>query len=296
MEFREYMHIEKLASDEVEGILEGKCWVFPKIDGTNASVWLSDGKLQFGSRKRHLHEGSDNAGFLVSNKDSFNLLKLLSHNPSWRLYGEWLVPHTLKTYSGDAWRKFYVFDVFDEATQRYLPYGDYCALLHNHDIEYIHPLRVYTNPTEEALLKPLHENTFLIEDGKGIGEGIVIKRYDFVNKYGRQTWAKLVTNDFKAKHARNSTPEVTELQKTVEEKVIASHLHYSTIEKVYAKLTQNETWSSKLIPQLLGTVWHDFVTEEIWDILKKHKNPTLDFARLQRLVNARTKEVLNHLL
>ena len=37
--------------------------MFPKIDGTNGTVWLSDGEVQAGSRSRQLSAESDNAGF-----------------------------------------------------------------------------------------------------------------------------------------------------------------------------------------------------------------------------------------
>ena len=62
-EFKKYMHIERFGTDEVQGIELGDCYVFPKLDGTNASLWSEDGKIQAGSRKRHLSIDADNAGF-----------------------------------------------------------------------------------------------------------------------------------------------------------------------------------------------------------------------------------------
>ena len=52
--YTKYMHVEKLGSGEVEGILDGTCYLFYKIDGTNACVWYGENTdtLQFGSRKR----------------------------------------------------------------------------------------------------------------------------------------------------------------------------------------------------------------------------------------------------
>lgn len=43
MKFNKYQHVEKLGNKEVEGINIGTCYVFPKIDGTNASIWNDDG-------------------------------------------------------------------------------------------------------------------------------------------------------------------------------------------------------------------------------------------------------------
>ena len=36
-EFKKYQHVERLGTSEVQGIENGMCYVFPKIDGTNAS-------------------------------------------------------------------------------------------------------------------------------------------------------------------------------------------------------------------------------------------------------------------
>ena len=38
-EFKQYQHIERFGTSEVESIEFGLCYVFPKIDGTNSSMW-----------------------------------------------------------------------------------------------------------------------------------------------------------------------------------------------------------------------------------------------------------------
>ena len=49
-------------------------------------------------------------------------------------------------------------------------------------------------------------------------------------------------------------------------------------------------WTSKFIPRLLQTVFYDLVNEELWNIIKKHKNPKIDFAYLQRLTITKVKQ------
>ena len=39
MEFVKYPHLERFGNDEVQGIEFGECWIFPKLDGANASIW-----------------------------------------------------------------------------------------------------------------------------------------------------------------------------------------------------------------------------------------------------------------
>lgn len=63
--FRKYQHIERLNNSLNKSYLIGDCYVFPKIDGTNSSVWLENGKLKAGSRNRELSLDNDNANFLL---------------------------------------------------------------------------------------------------------------------------------------------------------------------------------------------------------------------------------------
>lgn len=70
---------------------------------------------------------------------------------------------------------------------RYLPYEEYQPLLEQYGLNYIPPLKIIENPREQDIYDLLPTNTFLIEDGKGSGEGVVIKNYAYKNPYGRQT-------------------------------------------------------------------------------------------------------------
>ena len=49
-------------------------------------------------------------------------------------------------------------------------------------------------------------------------------------------------------------------------------------------------WDTKYIPRLLNTIYNCLVTEEMWNIVKKYKNPTINFSRLQYFCNVRTKQ------
>ncbi len=306
MEFRKYQHLERYGTDEVEGIEIGTTYVFPKIDGTNGSIWLSDGEIQAGSRRRHLSLESDNHGFYAWAIRQDNIKKYLLANPTHRLFGEWLVPHSLKTYREDALRKFYVFDVSEDKSPSqvkhegdslitYMPYNYYAPGLEEFGIDFIIPLAVVENGTEKQFTNQLARNVFLIEDGQGVGEGIVIKNYSFVNKYGRQTWAKIVTNEFKEKHSRSFGPTALKGAKIVELEIAREYVTKSLCEKVHAKIINDTgSWSSKMIPRLLSSVYHDVITEESWHMIKKFKNPTIDFGLLQRHVYARVKEKMTN--
>lgn len=295
--FKKYQHIERYGTDEVEGIECGTCYVFPKIDGTNGSIWYSDG-VSAGSRNRELTLDEDNQGFYKWVLDQDNFCSFFKKNKNVILYGEWLVPHSLKTYRDSAWRKFYVFDVctLSEDKLHYLPYEEYKPILEKYDIEYIPAIKIIENGAEEKFRECLDNNTYLIEEGKGFGEGIVIKNYDFVNKYGRTTWAKIVRNEFKDKHRRKmGTPKVD--YKIVEKEIVDKYCSEQFIKKTYRKiLTRRKTgWRSEYIPELLSRVFHDFIVEESWNFIKEFKNPTINYKRLKGEVVKKIKEVMAEL-
>ncbi|AGO47407.1 RNA ligase family protein [Cellulophaga phage phi19:3] len=307
MEFKKYQHLERFGTTEVQNIELGKTYIFPKIDGTNASVWLNEkGEIQAGSRNRHLTLEADNAGFYAWVKEQSNLLEYLLENPKHRLYGEWLVPHSLKTYKENAWRNFYVFDVAVDRDENeilhesddkvnYLAYDYYKPLLEEKEINFISPISIITNASYEQLVNQLMKNVFLIEDGKGVGEGIVIKNYDFKNKYGRNTFAKIVTTEFKEKHSKVMGASEIKGKKMVELEIAEEFVTTALVEKVYAKIENDKGFNSRSIPQLLNTVYYDVVKEDAWNFVKKHKNPSINFKTLQHFVFAQVKVKSPHL-
>ena len=306
MGFKKYQHLERYNTSEVENIELGECYIFPKLDGTNASIWLENNQLQAGSRTRHLTLEKDNAGFLAWALQQWNIINYLIENPTHRLFGEWLVPHSLKTYRGDAWRRFYVFDVVEDREDselahemdekfRYLPYTEYKPLLENRSIDYIPPIAIIKNTNYEQLVFQLQKNVFMIEDGKGAGEGIVIKNYNFRNKYGRQTWAKIITSEFKEKHAKVMGVDTINGKRMVEESIAEKYITKALCEKEYSKIEITDGWSSKMIPRLLNTIYYETVREECWNFVKENKDPTINFKNLKRFIFAKVRENLPHL-
>jgi hypothetical protein len=292
MEFIAYQHLERFGTKEVDGIQIGTVYVFPKIDGSNASLWLNDkGKLQAGSRRRTLTLEQDNGGFLEWALRQYHIIAYLEANPTQRLYGEWLIPHSLKNYRENAWRRFYVFDVAVDIN--YLPYETYKEELDAYKIDYIPPIAVIKNGSYELFIKHLAKNLFLVEDGKGAGEGIVLKNYDFINEYGRKPYAKIVTSEFKEAHAKIMGVRQTEATKMIEDEIVGKYVTVALCEKVKAKIELRENgWSSKLIPVLLNEVYYDLIKEESYSFVSEHNNPRIDFKTLHHFTTRKIKESL----
>lgn len=302
--YKSYQHIEKLGSSEVDGILNGTCYLSYKIDGTNGCVFLKeDGNLGYGSRTRELSTLQDNQGFMntlsVSEAGKDLHAYLLKH-PTYIVYGEWLVCGTLKTYKEDARRHFYVFDVYDTEADSYINFDVYSKDFDSNykNITYIPLIAKLVNPTEEEVKSYLDKTgDFLIT--VGLGEGLVIKNYEYKNRFGRATWAKMLTEDYKATKLANHTGKQgkpgTPRDNAVEEDIIKL-MTYEHIFKEKNKIMeshQSETWEAKFIMELLNRAYNEFWKDN-WEqiILKKIRGSTVNFGVLKKLSDTKVKVAL----
>ena len=293
MEFEKYQHVCRYGTVETEGILNGVCAITPKIDGTNASVWLNEnGEICCGSRNRELEIVKDNAGFMnyVMSNLGEPIRRFLKDNPTLRLYGEWLVPHSIKDYKDDAWKKFYVFDVVNVDGEYMTPHV-YIPLLDKYSIDYIPVIAWIEKPTIDELKMFVANNKYLMQDGC-IGEGIVIKNYDYKNPYGRVTWAKIINDEFK--NGSKTKAKAMSLKDTdVEQSIALRYCTDSLINKEYAKIMNEMPDIERriLIPRLIESVFHSIVSEDMYDICKQYKMPTVSFKALKNECIKRIKEV-----
>lgn len=292
--FQRYQHIQRLDNDnvEVQGLLDGPVYVQPKIDGTNTSVWREEDGIHFGKRSQAMGDGDDNRGVKAKYQNDQRYIDFFNEHPDVILYGEWLVKHTISTYLADAWNKLYIFDVCredeDGNIKEWIPYEEYSAWLDKYGIEYVPVFAYLTKPTIDALMEYVENNHYLLPENQ-VGEGIVIKRYDYVNPYGRTTWGKIVRSAFKAKaHAPFKGNE-----DSVEAQIVEDLFTPEFVLKEYAKIKEIPGLDSKtIIPRTIATIPYVFITEEIGTILKKYKKPTIDFKKLGRLCESRVKEYL----
>ena len=296
METRFYQHVERLDSDEVDGILDGEVYIYTKLDGTNAGVHYDNGNIIVNSRKRELSEDKDNAGCMEYVLSQPKFEQFFKEFPNLYLYGEFLIKHTVKTYKDSAWRKLYVFDVVDYSdpeNPRYLSYEEYEPLLKKYNIEYVPLIAVLNHPSKEDILPFLDKTTFLQSDDKTPGEGLVIKRYDgWKNKYGHTTWAKIVRKEFMVSKKIHREVSPNEIEESIVEKFCTD----AFIEKELAKILEDigtDNWDNKYIGRCLNSVYHELISEEAWHFVKKFKNPKIDFSILCVLVTEKTKNVMH---
>ncbi len=288
--FRPYRKIHRLGKEETEGILVGKCYIQEKVDGANTSIWLEDGVIRKGSRTQDL-TGKNFNGFPEYVDNHEGIQRLFKENgDSYRLYGEWLVRHTL-AYNELAYKKFYLFDVWDERLEKELELPEVYELANKYEIEIV-PLRaVIENPTMEQINEWVGKSDF-----GDRGEGVVIKNFNFVDKFGERHFAKVVTEKFKEDNAVTFGGNNKHSETYWEVYVMNKYITLERVRKIMQKLEPviNERLDMKHIPRIMGTVYHDMITEEAWEIA--NDIPAIDFKKLRVLCNAKTKNIYVELL
>jgi len=291
MEFKEYKKIQALHKEECDGILHGTCYLQEKVDGANASIWVEDGNIHCGSRTRDLIKAGDGFnGFVdyVNKHEGINAL--LQMNPNFRLYGEWLVRHSIG-YHEKNYRQFYLYDIENEEGIKYnIEYVNKLAEAYN--IPHVHLFAKIDSPTLEQI-KEFAGKSVLGEKG----EGVVVKNLDFINKFGDLQYGKYVTQEFKEENAITFGGNNKSSDTYWEMHFVNEYVSQPRLEKILNKFSNlsDERLDMKHIPQIMGMMHHDVITEECWAIQKKCTKP-FDFKAFEKLLKRKTRQMfINHL-
>lgn len=286
--FLKYPKIHHLGKEEVEGILEfGEVTLQEKVDGANTSVWLDEGVLKAGSRNRELGEESFN-GFIEYIKEHKGIKELLEQFPEYRLYGEWLVRHTI-AYNETAYKKFYLFDVYVEDIG-FLPQNIVEGLAKRYEIDY--PQIFFTGTADEAKVRE-----FVGQSNLGaLGEGVVVKNPQFLNKFGDMAYAKVVTEKFKEDNALTFGGNNKHSDTYWEMWVVNKYCTLARVQKIMNKIQPevNEKLDKQHTPRIAATAYHDLLTEEIWEIQKKCV--AVNFRKLKGLATRKLVKIYHDIL
>jgi len=290
MQFKQYTKIKRLGCDETDGILDGECHIQEKIDGANTSIWLgNDGSINMGSRTQNVTDGSFR-GFVEYVKNHEGINKILTNHPQLRLYGEWLVPHTVQ-YNETSYQHFYLFDIEDIDGKKYKT-----DIVNNFADEYNikrpHYFGVFQSPTGDQL-KEMCGKSFIGEKG----EGIVIKNYNFVNKFGDIQYAKLVTEKFKEDNGIVFGGNNKHSESYWEMYCVNKYMTLERVKKIMNKLQSiiDHPLSIEDTARVLNTAYHDFITEEIWAIQKKVTGD-FNFKKLAGLSHKKASRIYHDIL
>jgi len=276
MTYRSYPKIHRLGKEETDGILDKEVIVQEKVDGANVSIFWHEGKVRCGSRTRMLPEDESFNGFQEAVKANVTLQRYLEDNKHLILYGEWLVKHTI-TYPDEAYRKIYLFDIYDTQEQLNLDQDTVRETADKIGLEY--PFIFAVGSVTPEIIDAFVGKSAIAP----AGEGVVLKSSHFKNKFGDHVYAKVVHQKFKESNAIVFGGNNKHSDTYWEMYVVNKYCTTGRVQKIMQKL-QSETdkrLDMEHTPRVAGTCYHDMITEEIWEICKKV--PALDFKALQRL-------------
>ncbi len=289
MNYRTYPKIMRLGKEETDGILDSDVIVQEKIDGANISIFWHEGKVRCGTRTRMLPEDESFNGFQENVRMNPWLEKWLKENQEKILYGEWLVKHTI-TYPDEAYRKIYLFDIWDDEKEEWEWQSVVKQAADELLLEYPH---VFGDGvfTEEEIAEFVGKSAIA-----PAGEGVVIKSEEFVNKFGDYCHAKVVHQKFKESNAIVFGGNNKHSETYHEMWVVNKYMTTSRVQKIMQKL-QAETerrLDMEHTSQIAGTCYHDLITEECWEIVKKV--PALNFKKLQGLCMRKAIQIYHDIL
>jgi hypothetical protein len=179
MQHKKYLNIERLKNNYADGFQKGDFIIIQeKIDGANASFQFDFETETFKafSRNQELNLGNNLRGFWEYtqslSKEKYNDLIL----KDLRFFGEWLVQHTVK-YPSDCYQKFYLFDIYNIATQQYLTQDIVKTISEKLGLIYVPTLYVGEFQSWEHIYSFLGQTKL----GGEYGEGIVVKNMSKIN-------------------------------------------------------------------------------------------------------------------
>lgn len=286
MTFKTYQKIQRLGKEENDGILSGLCYIQEKIDGANTSIWFEDGQIKCGSRTRELSEGFNGFYEYVQKNQAIKIF--FEKYPDARLYGEWLVRHTIH-YKETSYKRWFCFDI--EENDIYLPLEEVYKRADECGLETTTLFDKLDNPTPEQL------KTYLGKSMLGdVGEGVVIKNFGFINKFARLEYAKMVTENFKENNALVFGGNNKHSETYWEMYVVNKYMTLARIEKIMHKIQPeiDERLDMKHTPRIANTAYHDLLTEEIWEIAGKVQ--ALDFKKLKSVCTKKAIQIYHDIL
>lgn len=288
MVFNKYMHVERLTegNSEIDGILNGEVYIYPKLDGSNHCIWWDDdvGEVRCASRNHVLTPDRDSTKFVqtyfLSHK--VNAVAMATEYYNMTFYGEFMRPHVIKDYADRVWDDWFVFDVYDRNEHRWLSFEEYQPMLDKYKVSYIPPMKKMDSPSIADVYACVDDNHFMMMND-AVGEGIVIKNYAFVNVYGRTTWAKVVRDEFRV--AYRSTPEERGEDVSIENKIISQYLNSDFIEKEYHKFVDEYgEWSDKMIPSFIKHVIREWWADYSYDVIATQRC-TIDMNNFRKIMS-----------
>lgn len=237
LKHKHYMDIENLNMKIADSFYKGdKIIIQEKIDGANVS-------FQYDSETDFLNCFSRNQILSADNtlRSYYNWVQKLDKEliksvlgDKLRMFGEWLVKHTVK-YPEERYNTMYCFDVFDTENNCWLPQNEVKSLADKLRLNYV-PVFYEGKFTDWEDYKHLVGRT---EMGGEFGEGIVIKKQNDLSD--NVAYTKIVHERFKEVQRKVSKRPTNEKMAEISEKLrikefVKTVVTSARVEKILYKL------------------------------------------------------------
>lgn len=293
--YKSFIHVIRLDETKIDvpAFLNGTVYCFSKLDGTNAAAWADEeGNIHCGSRTREVTIERDNADFMLfftTDKSTEKLREFLIQNPNLIVYGEWLngwsgrkQAGTIKQYLDPG---FWIIGVFDTDAGNYLYYDIYADLLNGIYDKIDRPIAILNHPTKNAIVELLKDNHFNLPDDTD-GEGVVCWNYDFRDNWGHFQVGKIVAKEFLERKGTPRKEKQAQIREGLEQNIVDAFVTSADCEKCKQKIMVAaglDEWqeTGKYIGMFLNMLYTDLIQEEMLSIIRRFKNPVIDFGILK---------------
>ncbi|MEE5181073.1 RNA ligase family protein [Bacillus subtilis] len=264
VEQKKYQDIVRLGHRSTVDVLkEGDHIVIQeKIDGANASFRRVGNELVAFSRRQQLTPENTLGGF-------YEFVKSLDIHIGEGLvfFGEWTNPHKVKYPEHE--KKFFLYDIYDLEQEKYLPFEfvkntgkalglNIVPVFYEGEYQGFDHLMSFVGKTE------LGGKLGDVETG----EGIVVKNIDYLDRFGKQKFVKLVTDNFREVQ-KQKAPKDPKIALTAEQKFVDATVTEARIDKMLHKFVDEGILDENFGIEDMGTILKNMGERIKEDILKE---------------------------
>jgi len=280
---KKYPKIHRLGKDENKDFFKYQddyVVITEKLDGANARMWVEDDEIIFGSRNVNNINNSDQWGEYIDYVKE--IVDPDDLDDDFIYIGEFMKPHTISY--GDV-PKVIFFDILYKENGHPISYDIAMKEFEDLNLDYIDPYfeGKLKDLNKEDLEKFMKKSQY--RDGQP--EGIVLKNYDRMNRFGRPLYAKMVNDKFKEKHKANFKNDGGKKRDKVYNEMRYLVDKYATEQRIKKQIynlrdEKGMDISRKMMNYLIPMVIEDILQEEIVEIYRSSKINCIDFKVLQQ--------------
>lgn len=299
MEQKKYTDVVRLGHKSTVDVLNvgDNIVIQEKIDGANASFTKEDTLLAF-SRNRELDLTNTLGGFYNYIMEKFNG-NLNDLNDDFVYFGEWTNPHKVK-YEGFE-KQFFLFDVYSKSQHKYLGFDvvkSEAAKLNLNLVPVFYEGQYTSFEHLEGFIGKTEINGKIGD--KQLGEGIVVKNVDYLDRFGRQLFVKLVVDEFREVQSQKKAKNPTAHMSTPEYILAESVATKARVDKIIYKLKDEGLISGEIDKKDFGMIFKECNIRTWNDVLKEESDSItseMETEKLHKFIsNFATKHAKSYLM